>query len=123
MGSGSSITVVYNVENSGETAYLAQIRVLLPDFGVSFTNIPSNCKLDENAPNANIMECDLNSGTPMFRGDKTVIKFNIDTTQLDGTELVVKAKVFSTGDELNEFDNSAENIVPLTEFSNVEIFG
>lgn len=123
LGSSSSITIAYNIENSGETAYLSQIRITLPDSEVLFTKIPSNCKLDETAPNSNIMECDLNSGTPMFKGDKTSIKISIDTTKLDGTELIVKAKVFSTGDELNEYDNVAENVIPLKEFSNIEIIG
>lgn len=123
IGSSSSITIAYNIENSGETAYLAQIRVTLPESGVLFTKTPSNCKLDENAPNSNIMECDLNSGTPMFKGDKTSIKISIDTTKLDGTELIVKAKVFSTGDELNDYDNVAENVIALKEFSNIEVIG
>lgn len=122
LGSSSSITIAYNIQNNGETAYLAQIRITLPD-STLFTKTPSNCKLDDTAPNSNIMECDLNSGTPMFKGDKTSIKISIDTTKLDGTELVVKAKVFSTGDELNEFDNVAENVIPLKEFSNIEVFG
>lgn len=117
LGSSSSITIAYNIENR------SQIRITLPDSEVLFTKTPSNCKLDETAPNSNIMECDLNSGTPMFKGDKTSIKISIDTTKLDGTELIVKAKVFSTGDELNEYDNVAENVIPLKEFSNIEIIG
>lgn len=123
LGSSSSIIIAYNIENNGETAYLAQIRITLPDTEVLFTKTPSNCKLDEAAPNSNIMECDLNSGTPMFKGDKTSIKISIDTTKLDGNELIVKAKVFSTGDELNDFDNVAENVIPLKEFSNIEVIG
>lgn len=121
MGSGSSLTIVYNIENSGETAYLAQIRVKLPDSEVHFTKTPSNCKLDSS--NSNIMECDLNNGIPLFKGDKTVIKVGIDTTMIDTSELIVRANVFSTGDELNEIDNEDENVIHLTKFSNIEIFG
>lgn len=123
LGSSQSIIIYYNVENSGETAYLAQIRISLPDSEVLFTKTPSNCKLDETAPNSNIMECDLNNGSPMFNGDKTSIRIGIDTTKLDGTELIIKAKVYSTGDELNEYDNTAESVIPLKEFSIVEVFG
>lgn len=123
LGSTSSLTVQYNIENGGETAYLAQIRIILPDSDVLFTKTPSNCKLDETAPNANIMECDLNNGIPIFKGDKTSIKISIDTTKLDDSELVIKANVFSTGDEQNELDNEDERIIPLQKFSNVEIFG
>lgn len=115
--------MAYDIENSGETAYLAQIRITLPESGVLFTKTPSNCKLDEHAPNSNIMECDLNNGAPLFKGDKTTIKISIDTTKLDASELVIRANVFSTGDELNELDNVAEDIIPLKEFSNIEIIG
>lgn len=123
LGSSPSLTMEYNIENSGETAYLAQIRISLPDINVLFTKTPSNCKLDETAPNSNIMECDLNNGTPLFKGDKTSIKISIDTTKLDGSELIVKAHVFSTGDELTESDNISEDIIPLREFSNIEVIG
>lgn len=104
-------------------AYLAQIRITLPESGVLFTKTPSNCKLDVDAPNANIMECDLNNGSPLFKGDKTGIQIGIDTTKLDGTELVIRANVFSTGDELNELDNVVDDIIPLKEFSDIEIIG
>lgn len=115
--------MAYDIQNSGETAYLAQIRITLPDTGVLFTKTPSNCKLDEEAPNSNVMECDLNNATPLFRGDKTTIKISIDTTKLDGSELVVRAYVFSTGDELNELDNVNIISIPLKEFSNIEVIG
>lgn len=123
LGSTQSIVLAYDIQNSGETAYLAQIRITLPDMNVLFTKTPSNCKLDETAPNSNVMECDLNNGTPLFKGDKTSIKISIDTTKLDGSELVIKAQVYSTGDELNELDNIAEDIIPLREFSNLEVIG
>ncbi|XP_031627778.1 integrin alpha-PS3-like [Contarinia nasturtii] len=122
LGSSQSINIVYKIENSGETAYLAQIRITLPE-SVLFSKIPSNCKFDENAPNSNIMECDLNNGSPMFKGDKTSIKMGIDTTKLDGNELIVKAKVYSTGDELNDLDNIVENLIPLKTFNNMEVIG
>lgn len=123
LGSSSSLNVVYNIENSGETAYLAQIRVVLPDSKILFTKIPSNCKIDEMILNSNVMDCDLNNGMPMFRADKTSIKIGIDTTELDGKELVVKANVVSTSDEFNKNDNVDENVIPLWKFSNLEIFG
>lgn len=123
MGSSSSLTIAYAIVNSGETAYLAQIRIVLPDSDVLFTKTPSNCKLDETAPNSNIMECDLNNGIPMFKGDKTLIKISIDTTKLDGSELIIGASVSSTGDEKNPLDNEDERVIPLQKFSNIEIFG
>lgn len=121
MGSTTSLIIIYNVENLGETAYLTQMRITLPHTAIHYTKIPSNCKLDESA--ANIMECDLNNGLPLFRGGKTSLKIGIDTTELDGRELVVLAHVFSTGDELNELDNIDEKVIPLRKFSSLEIFG
>lgn len=123
LGSSQSINIAYNIENSGETAYLAQIRITLPESEILFAKIPSNCKLGDTASNSNIMECDLNNGTPMFKGDRTSIKISIDTTKLDGNELIVKANVYSTGDELNELDNTVENVISLKSFSNIEVFG
>lgn len=122
LGSTPSLVVAFDIGNIGETAYLAQIRITLPE-GILFTKTPSNCKLDFTVPNLNVMECDLNGGMPIFRDTKTLIKISIDTTRLDGTELTVKAEVFSAGDERNEFDNTIESVIPLAEFSNIEIIG
>lgn len=113
----------YAIDNSGETAYLAQIKITLPDTGTIFTKIPSNCKLDDLAVNFNIMICDLNNGRPMFKGDKSALKIGVDTTKLDGKELVIKGEVYSTGDELNEADNKVVNAIELGEFSTIEILG
>lgn len=123
LGSSSSFAINYNIENNGETAYLAQIMITLPNSEIIFTKIPSNCKLDELNINFNTMECDLNDGRPMYRGEKTSLKIGIDTTKLDGEELVIKARVHSTGDELNEIDNKVEDIIELGEFSEVEVLG
>lgn len=118
LGSSSSITIVFNIENAGETAYLARIRITLPT-GVHFTKTPSNCKLDLSV--MRIMECDIDSGSPMFPNTNASIKIGIDTTRLDEKELIVKASVFSAGDELNELDNHVESVISLKEFSNIEV--
>lgn len=123
LGSLSSLLIDYQITNMGETAYLAQIRITLPEMNVAFTKTPSNCVLNDDTSDSNFMICDINRGSPMFKGDTTSIRISVDTTKLDGTELVVKANVFSTGDELNAEDNTIENTIPLAEFSDVEIFG
>lgn len=110
---------MFNVTNTGETAYLARIRILLPELGVHFTKTPSNCRLDLSKPN--VMECEIDKGMPMYRNSSAPIRIGIDTTRLDGNELIVKANVFSAGDELNESDNSVENVIALKEFSNIEV--
>lgn len=68
-----------------------------------------------------IMECDIDSGSPMFPNSNATIKIGIDTTKLDGKELIVGARVFSAGDEQNELDNHVENVISLKEFSNIEV--
>ncbi|XP_055326060.1 integrin alpha-PS3-like, partial [Sitodiplosis mosellana] len=123
LGSSSSLTMAYSIENSGETAYLAQIRIVLPEADVLFTKTPSNCKLDDTAPNSNVMECDLNNGFPLYTGNKTSIIISVDITKLDSSELVIRANVFSAGDEQNEVDNEDEKIIPLQKFSKIEILG
>lgn len=97
--------------------------ITLPNSEIIFTKIPSNCKLDELNLNFNTMKCYLNDGRPMYRGVKTSLKIGVDTTKLDGEELVIKAQVHSTGDELNEIDNKVEDIIVLGVFSEVEVLG
>lgn len=118
LGSSPSISVAFNIENAGETAYLAGIRITIP-IGVHFTKTPSNCKLDLSV--MHIMECDIDSGSPMFPNSNATIKIGIDTTKLDGKELIVGARVFSAGDEQNELDNHVESVISLKEFSNIEV--
>lgn len=119
LGSSPSITIVFHIKNTGETAYLTRIRIKIPEFEVHFTKTPSNCRLDLSVPN--IMECDIEGGVPLYRNTDASIKIGIDTTRLDGKELIVKADVFSAGDELNEIDNSVEKVITLREFSNIEV--
>lgn len=123
LGSLSSLLIDYQITNTGETAYLAQIRITLPDTTTGFTKTPSNCVLNEDQAESNSMLCDVNAGSPMFIGDTTSIRISIDVTKLDGNEFLVKANVFSTGDELNASDNSVEDVIPLAEFSDIEITG
>lgn len=47
----------------------------------------------------------------------------IDTTRLEGSELSIEAKVFSTGDEEHPEDNSVNNFIKLGEFSEIEVIG
>lgn len=117
LGSTKGITLEYKIENFGETAYLAQINITIFEL-VSFMKIPSSCKLDNKQ-----LLCDINNGSPLYKGDLGFLKISLDTTKLEGTQLLVKANVFSTGDESNENDNHANTVIPLAEFSDVEISG
>lgn len=123
LGSTASIPIEYRVQNIGETAYLARIEITLPETGVAFMKIPSNCKLNDTIATQNVMECDLNGGTPMFNGDRTSFQVNIDTTKLDGTELRITALVKSASDDSNESNNRIDDVIALKSFSEVEVFG
>lgn len=117
LGSTKGITLEYKIENFGETAYLAQINITIFEL-VSFMKIPSSCKLDNKQ-----LLCDINNNIPLYKGDLGFLKVSLDTTKLEGTQLLIKANVFSTGDESNENDNHANSVIPLAEFSDVEISG
>lgn len=69
------------------------------------------------------MDCDLNDGRPINEGEKALLKISIDATNSNGTELIIKAEVHSAGDELNKTDNEIVSIIPLAEFSEIEVLG
>lgn len=69
------------------------------------------------------MLCDVNNRTPLSNSDRGTQVISIDMTNVDGTNLVIKAEVFSTGDEFNDLDNKLEINIPLVEFSDVEVLG
>lgn len=88
-----------------------------------FTKIPSHCKLNELNVQFNTMDCDLNDGRPINNGGTALLKISIDATNLNGTELIIKAQVHSAGNESNRTDNEIVNIIPLAEFSEIEVLG
>uniref|UniRef100_A0A336MXS4 CSON002754 protein n=1 Tax=Culicoides sonorensis TaxID=179676 RepID=A0A336MXS4_CULSO len=117
LGSTRTLAVKYDVENFGETAYLAQIKITLSNV-TSFAKVPSNCKMDEDE-----MICDLESGNPLFPQQKSKLIVNIDTSRLSGKQLVIKAEAFSNGEEANFDDNKIINVMELIEYSEIEIQG
>ncbi len=98
---------------------MAQIRITIFD-GISFKKIPASCS---NQPNAKELLCNINNGSPLFRGDNGRLRIDLDTTKLELVDFTVKAFVFSTGDELNETDNYVDSVIPLAEFSEIEALG
>lgn len=113
------MSIEYQVENFGETAYLTQIRITIFD-GITFKKTPASCS---HLSNNKELLCNINSGSPLFRGDQGKLRIDLDTAKLELVEFIVKAYVFSTGDELNENDNYLENVIPLAEFSDIEASG
>lgn len=119
IGSSNSLSIEYLIENFGETAYLAQIRITIFE-GVTFKKTPASCSTQ---PNTKELLCNINNGSPLFNGDEGKLRIDLDTSKLELVDFIVKAYVFSTGDELNETDNYVDNVIPLTEFSEIEALG
>lgn len=117
MGSTKSLVIDYVIENAGETAYITQLNISISR-SVTFMRIPSSCR-DMNGD----LLCDINSGSPLTTGSMANFKLTFDTTKVSGTHFSVIAHVFSTGDELNDADNKIEDLIALTEFSDIEIIG
>lgn len=117
IGTTKSITIQYKIENFGETAYLAQINITISE-SVNFMKTPSNCELENRQ-----LFCDINNGSPLKNGELGFLNILLDTKTLDGTEVLVKANVISTGDERDDTDNHANDVIPFIEYSEVEISG
>lgn len=117
IGTTNNITLKYEIENFGETAYLAQINITIPEV-VSYVKTPSNCQCDNRK-----LLCNINTGIGLKKGEKVFVNISLDTTNLEGTELLVNASVISTSDESNYNDNHAVDIIRLAESSDVEISG
>lgn len=119
LGSSNSLSIEYLIENFGETAYLTQVRITIFD-GITFKKTPASCSTEANAKE---LLCNINNGSPLFNGDQGKLRIDLDTTKLELVDDIVKAYVFSTGDELNETDNYVDNVIRLAEFSEIEVLG
>lgn len=98
---------------------MAQIRITIFE-GITFKKTPASCS---NQPNTKELLCNINNGSPLFQGDEGKLQIDLDTTKLELVDFIVRAYVFSTGDELNEADNYVDNTIPLAEFSEIEALG
>lgn len=118
LGSTKTLPITYKVRNDNEPAYLSQLKVQLKG-AVIFAKVPPECKLE----NYRNLECDLNFGNPIQRGETVPMSVFIDTSTLDGQELVITAEVSSSGEEKNPSDNFLTQRLKLVESSVVEIVG
>lgn len=116
LGSSRVLSVEYEIENKGETAFLPQIN-FTSSKGLEFNRIPRSCSRSTN----DILLCNLFNGRHMVTGDKDRIQIDYDVSQLKGDVLELKAEAFSTGKESNSFDNVVVNVIKLSEFSEIEI--
>lgn len=122
LGSAQSLSIDYDIWNTGETAFLPQLIVRTSPEVLTFMKIPLSCSRPTGG-NVSELLCDLNNGNPLNSGDKTTFRIHLDTTRLVGSEFRVQAVAMSTGDEKNLDDNEVEDVVPLAEFSTIEMAG
>ncbi|CAO1393776.1 unnamed protein product [Diamesa hyperborea] len=117
LGSSNALAVFYNIFNSGETAYFVELTITIPK-DVKFSQNPSNCNINKEQTT---MKCDVNVGKQL--NDKKNVNFTatFDVSRLTGTEFEVNAIVSSSSDELKDEDNKLQLILPLEEFSEIEL--
>ena len=116
MGSTKEIEIQYEISNTAENAYLTQLMISIQTNVTEFKTIPSNCKLS----NMNsLMTCSILNGKPIIRNEKTSLLIKLDMSFIHGSTLKVNASVTCAGMNLNEANNSIDNILKLSEFSNI----
>ncbi|CAD7092606.1 unnamed protein product [Hermetia illucens] len=118
LGSKDNIIVKYIIRNEGENAYLPQINITSSN-NMPFTRIPSACSLLRVAT----LQCNLNDYRPLGNMQTASIEISFDSSNLQGTKAVIRAQVFSVGNESNPIDNVVEDVILFTEFSQVEVSG
>jgi len=117
LGSTDTLNIKYEITNNGENAYLPQFNVTSTS-RLAFAQVPGNCRVTEA-----VMECDLNRGRPLAKGDSDSVSISFDVSQLSGQSLIIHAEVFSTGYEKNPTDNKQTNVIGLKEFTEIDASG
>lgn len=120
LGSTKTITIQYEIYNSGESAYLTQIKISVPTNVTQFSRVPPACRHENNNRD---MICDINSGKPVANGERVKLDINLEAGKLDGESFKVFAVVSSAGDEQQPADNEYVNEILMVEFSDVELLG
>ncbi|XP_031627810.1 integrin alpha-PS5-like [Contarinia nasturtii] len=118
-----SMQIEYKIENYGEVAYCANIFISIPIY-IQFMKIPSYC--EENVTDSNNINCTLTADTAIATGGSVKFNIGIDTGKLTSPEsLRIEAKVFSNKNDIesNNSDNTVVDMVPVVDFSKIEIFG
>lgn len=120
LGSTPTITIQYEISNSGESAYLTQLKISIPSNVTQFSRVPPACREESNKRE---MICEINAGKPVANSEIVKLAINLETSKLDGESFKVLAVVSSAGDEQRPDDNEYENEILLTEFSDIELIG
>ena len=119
LGSTKTISILYDIINSGETTYLVELTTAIPK-DVKLSQYPSYCNINKEQTN---MKCDVNVGKQLGNDEKVNFTVTFDVSMLTGTEFEVNAFVNSSGKESNPADNQLQLKLLLEEFSIIEMKG
>ncbi|XP_055918343.1 integrin alpha-PS3-like [Eupeodes corollae] len=119
LGSSETISITYEVTNSGEKAYMPRINITSSN-KMPFYKIPPSCQ-DE----FDYLICDLNDEKSMLTNSKENITIVYVISQINITlaDMNLTAFVFSAGEELNASDNFQSDLITFKEFTDIEVIG
>lgn len=122
LGSSKTITLLYELSNTGEPAYQPQLSIAVNATNIQFLKIPSFCQQETKQKLQ--MVCDINSGIPLLRSENVPFEILLDTSKLDGKSLEVFAAISSKTDHQNRtIHKELSKFIFLKEFSDVELIG
>lgn len=117
LGSTNTLAVLYDIKNTGETAYLVELTIAIPS-DVKLSQYPSECNINREQTT---MKCDVNVGKQLDNDKNVNFTVTFDVSLLTGTEFEVNAFVNSSGEELKPEDNQLQLKLQLEEFSEIEL--
>ncbi|XP_043644484.1 integrin alpha-PS5-like [Drosophila teissieri] len=117
LGTNESLSLTYEITNSGEPAYVAQLNVT-SSARLPFSKVPGNCRVREE-----VILCDLNGQRAMTKGDSESLTITFDVTQLRGHSLTIEAAVSSAGIDTNPKDNRLSTLISLKEYAEIDASG
>lgn len=122
VGQTKSLTMTYEVSNTGETAFDPQIKF---NSNTRFNKVPKNCQLNRNEKlGVNELACSFGNGFSFPKGGKEEISVVLDTSDIKNiSKMVISANATSSGNELTPKDNFVENVIIVKRENNVAVTG
>ncbi|CAO1409381.1 unnamed protein product [Diamesa serratosioi] len=118
MGTTKTISIEYDITNTGENAYLTQLMILIPTNVTQFTKILPNCKLSNHN---SLLTCSIMDGRPILKDNTRKLSITLEMSRIQGSSLKINASVTCAGMNLNEKYNSIENEIKLKQFSVIDM--
>ncbi|XP_052863834.1 integrin alpha-PS3-like [Anopheles cruzii] len=123
LGSTKKASIEFTVHNAGENAYLPQLNVTLTPTRLTLAKLTSECRQTVTSDGVNVL-CDLNNGLPLKASYTSKYTLILDMTKLEAaTAAEIRAEALSSSEESVPGDNFHETVLPLKEFSDIEIVG